>query len=65
MACPCLPHIHWCLQVKSNCLSTPMLLVLHSLTFLYWVATVIVDVAIGGCRHCDRQQQQLLHSSST
>ncbi|WIA35042.1 hypothetical protein OEZ86_003533 [Tetradesmus obliquus] len=32
--------------VKSNCLSTPMLLVLHSLTFLYWVATVIVDVAI-------------------
>jgi hypothetical protein len=43
----------WCcchgpgLQVKSNCLSTPLLLVLHALTFLYWLAYIIVDVAIG------------------
>ncbi|KAF6262250.1 hypothetical protein COO60DRAFT_663017 [Scenedesmus sp. NREL 46B-D3] len=33
--------------VKSNCLSTKMLLVLHTLTFLYWVVYIIVDVVIG------------------
>lgn len=32
--------------VRSNCLSTPMMLVLHAFTFLYWVATIIVDVVI-------------------
>lgn len=36
-----------CAQVQSNCLNTGMLLVLHFCTFLYWVLTVIVDVALG------------------
>jgi hypothetical protein len=48
------------LQVKSNCISTPMLLVLHAFTCLYWVVTVIMDVAIGRCRHCYRQLQRRL-----
>eukprot|EP00775_Hariotina_reticulata_P006066 gene6066-6304_t len=34
--------------VHSNCLSTPLLLVLHACTFLYFAATVVVDVVIGG-----------------
>jgi hypothetical protein len=33
--------------VHSNCLSTPLLLVLHACTFLYFAATVVVDVVIG------------------
>jgi hypothetical protein len=55
------------LQVKSNCLSTPMLLVLHTLTFLYWVAYVIVDVAIGElrCRTSGHSLNSSRHWSSS
>jgi hypothetical protein len=35
-------------QVQSPFLNTFGLLVLHTCIFLYWVATVLVDVVIGG-----------------
>jgi hypothetical protein len=34
-------------QVQSPVLPTAALLVLHAATFLYWVATVMVDVVVG------------------
>jgi hypothetical protein len=34
-------------QVQSPVLPTAGLLVLHACTFLYWVATVMVDVVVG------------------
>lgn len=40
-----LPLLHE--QVQSYILSTPLLLVLHLFTFLYFVVTVIVDVVVG------------------